>query len=427
MAGDVIAMKDLMVSPRGDIMDYNFFNKRFLELTAAINGLAARQDSFDATENTLVQTGLDRVNQVLGPLLIQLQLAAQLGFLVADAIGPMVSLQLNVDTQFTVTSEGKSLFTPTPYVLAQDKTQPNNWGILSTTSYQPANGVYAGHCVYAALNQGSTQWTLSCNSALPSAMMALAAQAQTAADAATAANDSVEGQIGDLNALVALVQSGPVASVAGKGGAVILNTADITGLDDALASKATTAALAGGLTTKQNTSAILGALAALTLFADRLIYATGSATFNVTPFTAFARSLLAGADAPTARSTLGLGDAALQPSSAFQPAFGTLPSGQIAGQVTPDQVVAHVFVSSENGKVIAINVASAVTATLQADLAVGWNALVYQKGPGQITFVGNGATLRNRQNQFKTAGQFAVVSVVCVGTGEYVIGGDTAP
>lgn len=57
-------------------------------------------------------------------------------------------------------------------------------------------------------------------------------------------------------------------------------------------------------------NATLAALAALTLAADKLIYATGANTLAAADLTSFARTLLAGVDAAAMRTTLGLGDMA---------------------------------------------------------------------------------------------------------------------
>lgn len=62
---------------------------------------------------------------------------------------------------------------------------------------------------------------------------------------------------------------------------------------------------------KQPLDATLTALAAIVTVADKLIYATAADTFATTTLTAFARTLLDDIDAATARTTLGLGTAAV--------------------------------------------------------------------------------------------------------------------
>lgn len=57
---------------------------------------------------------------------------------------------------------------------------------------------------------------------------------------------------------------------------------------------------------KQDSDATLTALAGVATASDQIIYATGSDTFATSGLTAFARTLLDDADAPTARATLGL-------------------------------------------------------------------------------------------------------------------------
>ena len=82
----------------------------------------------------------------------------------------------------------------------------------------------------------------------------------------------------------------------------------------------------------QSADATLTALASLTTTADRGIYATASDTFSTYTLTAFGRSLVDDADAATARTTLGLGTAATQASTAFQPVDATLTA--LAGLTT---------------------------------------------------------------------------------------------
>ncbi len=175
---------------------------------------------------------------------------------------------------------------------------------------------------------------------------------------------------------------------------------------------ATTAALTSGLSTKQTSSSILSALDALTLATDRLPYSTGPNTFALASFTAMARTLLACIDSQSMCSTLG--------------------AATMTGQFNDQVATTYQFTSSDTGKMITLTNTSAILAWLPNDLPKGWNALVYQADDGAVDFGAlSGATLNNRQNQFRTAGKYAVVSLLCVSNVDdvsavYVLGGDTS-
>ena len=89
-------------------------------------------------------------------------------------------------------------------------------------------------------------------------------------------------------------------------------------------------------------------------------------------------------------------------------------------------------VSDIQGKVISFSNASAITVSCPNSLSAGFTVLCTQGGAGQVTFTSvAGAFLRQRQSAYKTAGQYAVVSLIVMtnstGTSaQWFMGGDTA-
>ena len=83
------------------------------------------------------------------------------------------------------------------------------------------------------------------------------------------------------------------------------------------------------------------------------------------------------------------------------------------------------LVSTDNGKVITLNNSNGITLTVPSGLGSGFNCLIIQKGTGQIFISASGTTLINRQGHTKTAGQYAVVSIVNIGNNTIILGGDT--
>lgn len=89
--------------------------------------------------------------------------------------------------------------------------------------------------------------------------------------------------------------------------------------------------ITSGTLSSSRLSTKLAAIDALTWAADRLVYLTGAATAAIATLTAFGRALIAAADAPTARTTLGLGSAATAASGDFAAASHTHDASDITG------------------------------------------------------------------------------------------------
>ncbi|NDC83630.1 hypothetical protein EB093_08235 [bacterium] len=83
----------------------------------------------------------------------------------------------------------------------------------------------------------------------------------------------------------------------------------------------------------------------------------------------------------------------------------------------------YTLTSADNGKVITLNNASAITLTLPA-LTAGFNCMIVQLGAGAVTISGSGVTIYNRNGLTQTAGQYAVVTIVYLTSSTAVTSGD---
>ena len=85
----------------------------------------------------------------------------------------------------------------------------------------------------------------------------------------------------------------------------------------------------------------------------------------------------------------------------------------------------YTLTSADNGKIITLNNASAITLNVPY-FFVGFNCMVLQKGAGQVTLTINGTTtnIYNRYGFTKTAGQYAILTLVCTEANKYVASGD---
>ena len=85
----------------------------------------------------------------------------------------------------------------------------------------------------------------------------------------------------------------------------------------------------------------------------------------------------------------------------------------------------YTVAASDNGTVVVLNNASAITVDIDTGLPAGFNCSFVQKGAGQVSFAGT-ATVNNRQSHTKINGQYGVASIVAYDTDTYILAGDTA-
>jgi hypothetical protein len=81
--------------------------------------------------------------------------------------------------------------------------------------------------------------------------------------------------------------------------------------------------------------------------------------------------------------------------------------------------------AADNGKIITLSNANAITLNVPY-FFVGFNCMILQKGVGQVTLTINGTTtnIYNRYSFTKTAGQYSILTLVCIEANKYVSSGD---
>ena len=90
------------------------------------------------------------------------------------------------------------------------------------------------------------------------------------------------------------------------------------------------------------------------------------------------------------------------------------------------KTASYTLVSSDNNKLIEMNVGSANNVTINNSVFTAGNQiLVSQYGAGQVTFVaGSGVTLRSPSGKLKLTGQYSLATIICISATEFYISGD---
>ncbi len=85
----------------------------------------------------------------------------------------------------------------------------------------------------------------------------------------------------------------------------------------------------------------------------------------------------------------------------------------------------YTLVAGDNGKIITLNNAAAITLTVPSTLPTGFNCTIIQLGAGQVTVTASGVTIQNRQSHTKLAGQYAMATLVEYSANVLAFQGDT--
>lgn len=83
---------------------------------------------------------------------------------------------------------------------------------------------------------------------------------------------------------------------------------------------------------------------------------------------------------------------------------------------------------SDSAKLVTLSNASAITLTVPTNASVafptGTQIILYQGGAGQVTVSGAGVDIRSQSSKTKLTGQYAVASLIKIGTNEWILTGN---
>lgn len=237
----MIRFEDIRARDR-DRIDREFLNKRYRLIAESIVAVNEEVTGLKQDSDNLINLGLARIDDVLGPALATVSKAAKSGFLSASSTTPL-TITTGLETTFEITDQDeRALFAPTPYVVITraGAASYEDWAILRADTYDRSNGGLAGRivAVSGAIGGGAySDWIISASAGIAASILDFAVQAtntlqaaQQAEQVATDAADTIETIMAD----------GPVSSVNGQTGEVSLGITDIPNLLTTLNGKALT-------------------------------------------------------------------------------------------------------------------------------------------------------------------------------------------
>lgn len=85
-------------------------------------------------------------------------------------------------------------------------------------------------------------------------------------------------------------------------------------------------------------------------------------------------------------------------------------------------------ISGNNTQIVIANSSTLITGTLTSGNITGFNTSIIQVGAGQIQITGAGVGIQisSYNNQYRTAGQFATISLLHTGNNGYIMYGNTS-
>jgi hypothetical protein len=91
-------------------------------------------------------------------------------------------------------------------------------------------------------------------------------------------------------------------------------------------------------------------------------------------------------------------------------------------------ITGNFLISGNNTKIIMANSPTLITGYITSGNITGYNTSIIQIGSGQIQITGSGVGIgiSSYNNQYRTAGQFATISLLHTGNNRYIMYGNTS-
>ena len=126
-----------------------------------------------------------------------------------------------------------------------------------------------------------------------------------------------------------------------------------------------------------------------------------------------------GTDSPNQKLTV-IGDVS---------ATGSIYTDNIPAKISTDITTDYTLNTTNSNQIIGVNSGTAKTITVPADstanLVIGTNIVIYQKGSGQVTIAAEaGVSLLSNSGKVKTTGQYSSVALFKLGANSWLLGGD---
>ena len=123
------------------------------------------------------------------------------------------------------------------------------------------------------------------------------------------------------------------------------------------------------------------------------------------------------------------GDITISPNGTGSISMNDSPIKRYSATLIAESGTTRTLSAADNGTIIKCTNGSATTITVPTGLATGFNCMVVQYGAGQVTMSPtSGSITLNQRNGLKTAGQYAILTIVCIdgGSNIFIVSGDTA-